>query len=84
MHRTNAGFRTALYPREILKPAVVYVATGIILVHNHPEGQPIPSEHDLEMTTRLEEVAAPFGIRLLDHMIVTRLQAYSIKKGKLL
>lgn len=76
--------RTALYPREILKPALVYDATSIILVHNHPEGQPVPSEYDLEMTKKLEEVAAPFGIRLLDHMIVTRLQAYSIKKGKLL
>lgn len=88
VHQAEVGMgtvdRTALYPREILKPALVYDATGIILVHNHPEGQPIPSEHDLEMTTRLEEVAAPFGIRLLDHMIVTRLQAYSIKKGKLL
>ncbi|MBW1780404.1 MAG: DNA repair protein RadC [Deltaproteobacteria bacterium] len=88
VHQAEVGMgtvdRTPLYPREILKPALVYDATGIILVHNHPEGQPVPSEDDLEMTTRLEEVAAHFGIRLLDHMIVTRLQAYSIKKGKLL
>jgi len=88
VHQAEVGMgtvdRTPLYPREILKPALVHNATGIILVHNHPEGQPVPSEHDLEMTTRLEEVAAHLGIRLLDHLIVTRLQAYSIKKGKLL
>jgi len=88
VHQAEVGMgtvdRTPLYPREILKPALVHNATGIILVHNHPEGQPVPSEHDLQVTKKLEEVAAPFGIQLLDHMIVTRLQAYSIKKGKLL
>jgi len=76
--------RTPFYPREILKPALIYNATGLILAHNHPEGQPVPSEADLEMTKRLEAVAEPLGIKLLDHMIVTRLQAYSIKTGKLL
>ena len=76
--------RTAFYPREILRQGLTFNATGLILVHNHPEGQPIPSEHDLEMTRKLEEVATPLGIRLLDHVIVTRLEAYSIKTGKLL
>ena len=76
--------RAPLYPREILKPAIANDATSIILVHNHPEGQPVPSEQDLEMTRKLEDIAAPFGIKLLEHMIVTRLQAYSIKTGKLL
>jgi DNA repair protein RadC len=76
--------RAPLYPREILKPALTNNATGIILVHNHPEGQPVPSDQDFEMTRKLEDIAAPFGIKLLEHMIVTRLQAYSIKTGKLL
>ena len=76
--------RTALYPREILREGITYNATGVIIVHNHPDGQPVPSDRDLEMTRKLEGIAAPLGIRLLDHMIVTRLQAYSIKKGKLL
>lgn len=76
--------RAPFYPREILKPALVNNATAIILAHNHPEGQPVPSEKDLEMTRKLEGIAAPLGINLLDHMIVTRLQAYSIKTGKLL
>jgi DNA repair protein RadC len=76
--------RTALYPREILRQGLACNATGLILVHNHPEGQAVPSDHDLEMTRKLEEIAAQLDIRLLDHLIVTGLEAYSIKTGKLL
>jgi DNA repair protein RadC len=76
--------RTPFYPREILKPALMHNATGIILAHNHPEGLPVPSENDLEMTRKLEIIAAPLGIKLLDHLIITRKNVYSIKTGKLL
>jgi len=76
--------RTAFYPREIIRQGLSCNATGLIIVHNHPEGQAIPSDQDLEMTRKLEEAAAPLGLRLLDHIIVTRLEAYSIKKGELL
>ncbi|HVN82820.1 MAG TPA: DNA repair protein RadC [Terriglobia bacterium] len=76
--------RAPFYPREILKPAMLYNATGLILVHNHPEGQPAPSDQDFEMTRKLEDIAALLGIKLLDHLIVTPQQAYSIKTGKLL
>jgi len=81
---TGTVNRVSLYPREVLKPALIHNATGLILVHNHPDGQPIPSEHDLEMTRKLEDLSGEFGIKLLDHMIVTKLQAYSIKTGKLM
>lgn len=76
--------RLPLYPREVLKPALIHNATGLIIIHNHPDGQPVPSEHDLEMTRKLEDLSGLFGIKLLDHMIVTKLQAYSIKTGKLM
>jgi DNA repair protein RadC len=76
--------RMPFYPRELLKPALIHNATGMILVHNHPDGQPVPSDRDLEMTTKLENLAAPFDIKLLDHLIVTPQQAYSIKTGKLI
>jgi len=72
------------YPREIIKPALSYNATSVILIHNHPEGQPIPSDADLAMTRKFEEVAALLDIKLLDHLIVTAHCAYSIKTGKLL
>lgn len=76
--------RLMVYPREVLKPALLHNATGLILVHNHPDGQPVPSENDLDWTAKIENLAKPFDIKLLDHLIVTKLQAYSIKTGKLL
>jgi DNA repair protein RadC len=76
--------RTAFYPREIIRQGLVYNATGVIMVHNHPEGEPVPSDQDLQMTRKLEQIAEPLGIDILDHIIVTPLQAYSIKTGKLL
>jgi DNA repair protein RadC len=81
---TGTVNRVPFYPREVLKPALIHNATGIIIIHNHPEGQPVPSEHDLELTKILEDVAAPLGVKLIDHMVVTRKQAYSLKTGKLL
>jgi DNA repair protein RadC len=76
--------RTAFYPREVVRQGLVYNATGVIIVHNHPEGEAVPSEQDLEMTRKLEEIAAPLGIKLHDHVIVTPTQAYGIKTGQLL
>ena len=88
VHQTEVAVgtidRTPFYPREILKPALIYNATGLVLAHNHPEGLPVPSEADFEMTHKLENVAEPLGVTLLDHLIVTRLQVYSLKTGKLL
>ena len=76
--------RLSVYPREVLRPALLHNATGLILVHNHPDGQPVPSESDLELTKKIEDISTMFDIKLLDHMIVTKLQAYSIKTGKLM
>ncbi len=76
--------RLPVYPREILKPALINNATGLILVHNHPDGQPVPSESDLELTKKIEDISKMFDIALLDHLVVTKLSAYSIKTGKLL
>jgi DNA repair protein RadC len=68
----------------VLKPALNYNATGLVLIHNHPDGHPIPSEEDLMLTRKFEDVVNPFGVTLIDHLIVTRKQAYSIKTGKLI
>lgn len=86
VHHTQVGMgtvdRAAMYPREILKPALIHNATGLILAHNHPQGEPIPSDQDLKLTRKLADISAPLGIELLDHLIVTPLQAYSINTGK--
>ena len=64
--------KSSLYPREVIKPALIYSATGVVLVHNHPAGQPIPSEEDLTITRELEKVmalvgAAPFRCGLIGY-----------------
>lgn len=76
--------KSSLYPREVLKPALIHNATGVVLVHNHPAGKPVPSEEDLTITRELEKVTAAVGVKLVDHLIVTRTQAFSIKTGKLI
>lgn len=76
--------KTAFYPREILAPALECGATGIILVHNHPSGEAIPSEADHAMTRRLEKLAGELDIRLLDHLITTPRQTFSLKTGRLI
>jgi DNA repair protein RadC len=73
-----------VYPREILKPALIHNATAMILVHNHPSGRAIPSEQDYNMTDRITSLASEFNIVLHDHLIVCPSQAFSIKTGRAL
>lgn len=61
---------TPVYPREVLKRALELSATAIILVHNHPSGDPTPSRADIQMTQAIVEVAKPLGIAVHDHIIV--------------
>ncbi len=63
---------TPVYPREIVKRALELSASAIILVHNHPSGDPTPSTADIKMTTQIAEIAKPLGITLHDHIIVGR------------
>ena len=76
--------RAPFYPREILKAALLHNATGLIMVHNHPSGDPVPSENDHTITHKLRELADEFAIRLLDHLIVTPRNTFSLTTGKLL
>jgi len=61
---------TPVYPREVVKRALELSATAVILVHNHPSGDPTPSRADIEMTKLIIEVAKPLGIAVHDHIIV--------------
>ena len=61
---------TPVYPREVVKRALELSATALILVHNHPSGDPTPSSADIQMTKTLVEVAKPLGIQVHDHIIV--------------
>ncbi len=76
--------QTSLSPREVLRTALVNNATAIILVHNHPGGEAIPSEADLAGTNKLDTLATELGIDMLDHLIVSTEGVFSLKTGKLL
>jgi DNA repair protein RadC len=61
---------TPVYPREVVKRALELSATALILVHNHPSGDPTPSRADIEMTKLIAEAAKPLGITVHDHIII--------------
>ncbi|GHD61524.1 DNA repair protein RadC [Thalassobaculum fulvum] len=63
---------TPLYPREVVKRALELGASALIVVHNHPSGDPSPSQADIAMTRQLSEAAAALGLVLHDHLIVAR------------
>ncbi|HEY8580032.1 MAG TPA: DNA repair protein RadC [Beijerinckiaceae bacterium] len=63
---------TPVYPREVVKRALELSASALILVHNHPSGDPTPSSADIRMTNDLQAIAKPLGIALHDHIIVGR------------
>jgi len=66
-----------VHPREVLSPAVREQAAGMILVHNHPSGQPDPSREDIELTERMKDAAKLVGITILDHVIIGQGSYYS-------
>ena len=59
-----------VHPREVFKPAILANAAAIILVHNHPSGDPEPSSEDRALTTRLKQAGEILGIRILDHVVI--------------
>lgn len=61
-----------VYPREVLKRALAHEASALILVHNHPSGDPTPSGADVTMTKAIAEAAKPFDIVLHDHLVIGR------------
>lgn len=63
---------TPVYPREVVKRALELSSTAIILVHNHPSGDPTPSRADIDMTAKIIEAAEKLGITVHDHVIVGR------------
>ena len=68
---SKGGMVTAhVEPRDVLRPAVKRGATGIILVHNHPSGDPTPSEFDLSATDHIEKAGELIGVKLIDHIII--------------
>lgn len=74
----------AVYPREVLKRALELGATALILVHNHPSGDPTPSAADVAMTREVRQAADTLGITLHDHVVVGRTGTASMRALDLL
>ena len=75
---------TPVYPREVVKRALELNASALILVHNHPSGDPTPSRDDVEMTRRVAEAAKTIGIVVHDHVVIGRRGHYSFKSHGLI
>jgi DNA repair protein RadC len=76
--------QTPVYPREVVRRALELAATAIILVHNHPSGDPTPSTQDVKMTLDIIAVATPLGVAVHDHVIVGRNGHASLRALKLI
>ncbi|WP_246149244.1 RadC family protein [Skermanella pratensis] len=75
---------TPVYPREVVKRALELGASAIILVHNHPSGDPTPSRADIEMTKEIARAAAALGMQIHDHLVIGRGKHSSFKAMGLL
>jgi len=69
-----------VHPREVFKSAVELSAAGVILVHNHPSGDPSPSEEDVKLTKKVAEAGEVMGIKVLDHVIIGDKKFVSLKE----
>jgi DNA repair protein RadC len=84
VQQTGTIDHTPVYPREVVKRGLELSATAIILVHNHPSGDPTPSRADIQMTQQIIAVAQPLGISVHDHIIVGKDGHASLKGLKLI
>ena len=73
-----------IYPRNVIKQALKFNATSLIVVHNHPSGEPDPSGADIRLTQSLKKAANAMDIKLLDHMIIGRNDYFSFLEESLL
>ena len=81
---TGTVDHTPVYPREVVRRALELNATAIILVHNHPSGDPTPSRADIEMTKTIIDTAKPLGIAIHDHIIIGKNGHASLKGLRLI
>lgn len=76
--------QSVVYVRKVIERALAHKASGFLLAHNHPSGDPTPSDHDRELTQAVKAAAATVGIRFLDHLIIGDIAPFSFKASGLL
>ena len=84
VQQTGTVDHTPVYPREVIKRSLELSATALILVHNHPSGDPSPSSADVRMTREISDIAKPLGITVHDHIIIGKSGHASLRGLKLL
>ena len=84
-HQITVGTLDAslVHPREVFRPAIKDAAASVILVHNHPSGDPTPSRADIEVTRKIESAGKLLDIDVLDHIVLGRESAISIRESGL-
>jgi DNA repair protein RadC len=81
---TGTVDHTPVYPREVVRRALELSATAVLLVHNHPSGDPSPSQADIQMTKAIIDIAKPLGIAVHDHIIVGKSGHASLRGMRLI
>jgi DNA repair protein RadC len=76
--------KSLAHPREVFKPAIQESASSLILVHNHPSGDPTPSQDDKTVTRELKKAAETLGLRILDHIVIAKDKALSMVDEKMM
>lgn len=84
VHQRGTVDQSAVFPREIVKRALALGATALIIVHNHPSGDPTPSDADITLTFEIKRALEPLDITLHDHLIIAKSGTTSFKKQGLL
>src|ERR1700712_685596 len=84
VQQTGTVDHTPVYPREVIKRALELSATALILVHNHPSGDPSPPQADIQMTKAIIDIAKPLGIAVHDHIIVGKSGHASLRGMRLI
>jgi DNA repair protein RadC len=75
---------SVVHPREVFKFAILQSAAAVLLIHNHPSGDPSPSREDRECTTRLNRAGQILGIRVLDHIVIGQSDYFSFADSGLI
>jgi DNA repair protein RadC len=84
VQQTGTVDHTPVYVREVVKRALELSASALILVHNHPSGDPTPSAADIDMTRQIVNAARPLGVQVHDHIIVGRTGYFSMKSERII
>lgn len=84
VQQTGTIDHTPVYPREVIKRALEIHSTAVILIHNHPSGDPKPSQADIEMTNAIIDAGKTIGITVHDHLIIAKNDFFSFRNSGLL